>query len=567
MRGEKWRSTALCLLAISIVSSVTSARYGKDAAAAQELPKLKVATRLVEINVIVDDKNGNPISGLTQKDFSLFDGGHQQIISLFTPATNKTSPTPPLAMQPDVYTNLLAAHGGIPPSTTIILLDGLNTALTDQSYARAQVLKFLSQIQPQDHVALYALGTKLTILQDFTTDASNLVAALGRYKNNTAVTTQSPDIQSITGPAPPGISVAQLNAAITFANQDSARIFQKNRVETTIAALDAIARHAQGLPGRKNLIWVAGQFPVCFCFSSQNPLLNDNEHYYANPVEQTAQLFADANVAVYPVDARGLFGPDVGLVVGPGFQPTTNGLTTPTISTNFLMEDVANWTGGLAFSSTNDIMGSIRRAVNDADVSYVLGYYPAHHDWKGEFRKIKVKVDQPGLKVRAREGYFAMPDLQFKPKDITAILALMAASPLDATGIGFAARVTPIPTDAARAIAVTVHFDPRAIQFTSAGDSQTANIQYAIFELDKTGKIVGGENKPFKIEVSQTAYQAGLKEGMAFSATEPIVNDAVELCILLRDNDTGAAGSLHIPLDKYISDANHGAGPSAFKRR
>jgi hypothetical protein len=60
MRGEKWRSTALCFLTISIVSSVTAARYGKDAAAAQELPKLKVATRLVEINVIVDDKNGNP---------------------------------------------------------------------------------------------------------------------------------------------------------------------------------------------------------------------------------------------------------------------------------------------------------------------------------------------------------------------------------------------------------------------------------------------------------------------------------------------------------------------------
>jgi len=566
MGSRKWRSAALCFLAIGIASSVAAARHGKDGAAAQALPKLKVATRLVEINVIVDDKNGDPVPGLTQRDFSLFDGGHQQTISLFTSATNKALPTPPLAMQPDVYTNLLAAHGGIPPSTTIILLDGLNTALTDQSYAHAQVLKFLSQIEPQDHVALYALGTKLTILQDFTTDASNLVAALGRYKNNTAVTTQSPEIPTIQN-APPGINVAQLNAAITFANQDSARIFQANRVQMTIAALDAIARHAQGLSGRKNLIWVAGDFPVCFCFSSQNPLLNDNEHYYANPVEQTAQLFADANVAVYPVDARGLFGPDVGLVVGPGFQPTTNGLSAATITTNFLMEDMANWTGGLAFSNTNDIMGSIRRAVNDADVSYVLGYYPAHNDWKGEFRRIKVKVDQPGLKVRAREGYFAMPDLEFKPKDITAILALMAASPLDATGIGFAARVTPIPTDAAKAIAVTVHFDPQAIQFTSAGDSQTADIQYAIFELDKTGKIVGGENKPLKIEVSQAAYQSGLKEGMAFSATEPIVSGAVELCILLRDNDTGAAGSLHIPLDKYISDTNQDAGHPLTKQR
>jgi len=549
MRGKKWRSAALCFLAISIVSSIVAARYGKDALAAQKLPKLKVATRLVEINVIVDDKNGKPISDLTQKDFSLFDGGHQQTISLFTPATSKTLPTPPLAMPPDTYTNLLAAHGGVPPSTTIILLDGLNTALTDQSYARAQVLKFLSQIQPQDHVALYALGMKLTILQDFTTDASNLVAALTRYKNDTAADIRAAHVQHVHH----GIDLAELNAAITFANQNGERIFQSNQVAMTLAALNAIARHVQGLPGRKNLIWVSSEFPVCFCFHNQNPLLNDNEHYYANPVEQTAQLFADANIAVYPVDARGLVGPDLGLVVGPGFHPSSKGLTVA-INTNFLMEDMASWTGGLAFSNTNDIMGAIRRAVNDADVSYVLGYYPAHNDWKGEFRKIKVKVDQRGLKVRAREGYFAMPDLQYKPKDINAILALMALSPLDATGIALAARITPVPTDAARAIAVTVHFDPKGIQFTSAGNTQTANIQYAIFELDKTGKIVGGENKPFKIQVSPTAYQIGLKEGMAFSATEPVVSDAVDLCILLRDDNTGAAGSLHIPLAKYQTD-------------
>ncbi|MGH9781744.1 MAG: hypothetical protein ACRD33_07970, partial [Candidatus Acidiferrales bacterium] len=109
--------------------------------------------------------------------------------------------------------------------------------------------------------------------------------------------------------------------------------------------------------------------------------------------------------------------------------------------------------------------------------------------------------------------------------------------------------------------AVTVRFDPRAIQFTSTGDSETANIQYAVFELDAKGKIVGGEDKPFKIEVSQAAYETGMKEGMAFSATEPLVSGASELCIIVRDNDTGAAGSLHIPLEKYTSTV--GANPAS----
>jgi len=556
MRGRDQGLVALLLVTALLAPRLTAGGQQIRSAASRQPSKLSVTTRLVEINVIVDDKkSGAPVSGLTQKDFSIFDDGHPQSISLFTPVTAKAPPSRPLVMQPDVYTNLLAAHGGVPPSTTIILLDGLNTALTDQSYARAQVLKFLGQIQPQDHIALYALGTKLTVVHDFTTDAASLIAALSRYGNSTAVTTQSSDVQRMAG-APPGINVAALNAAISFANQDSARVFQGRRVEITIAALDAIARHVAGLAGRKNLIWVAGQFPVCFCFTSQNPLLTYNEHYYKDPVERTAQLFADANVAIYPVDARGLFGPDLGFVVGASFQPTTDGLTVPTVSTNFLMEDMAHWTGGIAFSDTNDIMGSIRRAVNDARVSYVLGYYPDHNDWKGEFRKIRVKVDEPGLNVRAREGYFAMSDLHYTPKDITSRLAAMALSPLNATGISFAARVASGSPGAAKKLLLTVRFDPHGIQFHATSGSEVANIHYAVFELDAQGEILGGDDTPLQIDVSPAAYQAALTEGMGFTAVVPVVPGAPELCVVLRDDHTGAAGSLHIPLEKYTSSVN-----------
>jgi hypothetical protein len=312
------------------------------------------------------------------------------------------------------------------------------------------VLKFLSQIQPQDHAALYALGAKLTILQDFTTDASNLAAALGRYKNNPAVTTQSPDIQSITGPAPPGINVAQLNAAITFANVEN--------------------------PGWGNVI---------------------------------------------------------------------------------AMQDLAKQTGGRAFYNTNDIMTSIQRAVTDGDNSYVLGYYPDHRDWKGEFRKLKVTVDKPGLKVRARQRYFAIPELHEKTKDLQEKLGRIAMSPLDASGISMTSQIAPIPTNAAREIKLTLGFDPRGVQFTADAGREAAALQYALLQLDQTGKILTAVENPLPINISMAQYAVGLKQGMSFSLVIPLFSNAEELSLILRDSATGAAGSLPIPLEKYQRNAKN----------
>lgn len=219
------------------------------------------------------------------------------------------------------------------------------------------------------------------------------------------------------------------------------------------------------------------------------------------------------------------------------------------------MEDIANWTGGRAFFNTNDIMNSIRRAVDDSRLTYVLGYYPDHKEWNGRFRKIKVKVDRPGLQVRTREGYFAVPEMPGKTKDIEAAMAEIADSPLDATAIGFAVRITPVQADATKQITVTLRFDPHPIQFTASNGRENADIQYAIFELDENGRVLVGTDKSAKISVPEAQYQMALREGMGFDNALPLLANANELCVVLRDNITGAAGSVHIPLAKYQSGA------------
>jgi hypothetical protein len=137
-------------------------------------PSLKVTTRLVQLNVIVNDKRGNPITGLSKEDFLLFDNKQPQGIQFFSSQTNALPNKPPAPLPPDTYSNRFTEQANVPPSVTVILLDALNTEFADQALTRNQILKFLDQVRPQDRIALYWLGNNLYALHDFTADVASL---------------------------------------------------------------------------------------------------------------------------------------------------------------------------------------------------------------------------------------------------------------------------------------------------------------------------------------------------------------------------------------------------------
>jgi len=135
---------------------------------------VKVSTRLVQASVVVEDKHGNPVTGLKKEDFTLLDDKQPQTISVFSVTTNRIPSTPSPPTPPDTFTNRISGSRDVPSNVAVILLDGLNTEFTDQAFARQQVIKFLLQIEPQDRVALYTLGNELQILHDFTGDCLDL---------------------------------------------------------------------------------------------------------------------------------------------------------------------------------------------------------------------------------------------------------------------------------------------------------------------------------------------------------------------------------------------------------
>lgn len=488
------------------------------------------------------DKHGKPVGGLKKSDFTVLDDKRPQHIEFFSGEVNsaqardvnaKGQPSMPL----NTFTNKAGANDTELKNVTVILLDALNTPLLDQSYARDQVIKFLQQIQPADHIAIYTLGRHLRMMHDFSTDSASLVAMLQKYKGRPTTELETSKEWNDS----PLQTMLLPREAIDAAQQSFG-----DRINITGQAFMDIVNHLASVPGRKNLIWVSGAFPLVIGLE-EGRKIDEYPVSFADEVDQVTKVLNNANLAVYPVDARGIVGADI---AGPGTYagiPSGHGDTWGQMTMSF----VASMTGGRAYFNTNDIKGSIREAINDASVTYELTYVPHEILWNGRYHKIKVEVNIPRAKVRAREGYFATPLPGANERSSREIIGSIATSPLEATGIQLSSRVMAID-EKARQIAVVTSVDLHQILFQTVNGKFSGRIQAVLAQVDDRNAIVDADSKTLAFEVVPELFQPLLAKGGTYSKEITLDPRAVSLRIVIRDADTGNIGSVNIPLDDYF---------------
>ena len=529
-----------------------------------------MTTRLVQINVIVNDKHGNPILGLTKDNFSLLDNRVPQKIQLFSAETNLPSGSPSPPLTPDTFSNQLSERPTISSGATLILLDALNTESTDQTLARKQVLKFLQQLRPHDRVALYWLGNNLYVLSDFTSDPSVLREALANFagessRNLADSKIEDPSLNNTNHSLPAGSSSSREAFRLAF-DQRVANQSTKDRVRLTVAALIAISHHVGSLKGRKNLVWVSAGFP--FSLGQEKFDLNwanDTGESFTGEIEGAAKALTNADIAVYPVDARGLMGSglsaagDYSDAPPPEFSGEGNEHLPSRIAPRNLetMKTLAERTGGKAFYGSNDLSEPIRRAIDDSRATYTLGFYPTAAKWDRRFHSIKVKVKTPGAIVRARTGYFALPDLaNAPPKSIQALISQTAISQLDATSIGLRVHIQPASSADEQALNIDLHLDLRDIQMLQNNGLWTSTLQTDFLQLNNRGEVIQGLDETLQVTLPPSAYEQALKDGLRNTRHLRILPGATQLCIVVRDPTNGNLGSLSIPLTAYLTAPN-----------
>ncbi|MGA2599546.1 MAG: VWA domain-containing protein, partial [Bryobacteraceae bacterium] len=266
-----------------------------------EPPRITSTTRLVQVSVIAKEKDGEPAAGLKQDDFRVQVDGRPQKISFFSADSSGVTTAPAAPLPPNTFTNILTARGQITNGITIVLLDLVNTRMADRMYARQELIKYLEEIQPQDRIGVYVFSGRLRVLHDYTADMSEFQKKLAEAKNKLIgiAGTETPD----------ALDREQTEFDMAFTGRGGSvqerQFYTRDRVLGTLAVFKFIANHLERVPGRKNLIWVSGAFPMVFGYGTLNNMAED----YRDEVDATVRALSQANVAVYPIDARGLTTP------------------------------------------------------------------------------------------------------------------------------------------------------------------------------------------------------------------------------------------------------------------
>src|SRR5579872_1226548 len=515
-------SALLGLLAMLAGQNAVLAQQTSDAQIPS--PTIRVTTHLVLVDVVATDKEDKAVLGLKPENFTVEENGKKEKISVFVTPGQNQPPAPGPALPPGIYSNRAQYRSPGTP-ITVLLLDACNTQFKDQAYARRQMLKFVEQqYKPGQRMAVFTLTDSLHVLQDFTTDPQLLYVALQHFlpqeqpfaraarptnPAGDATPTATSTVTSLDASIPPPSDAAgatNLRGGAVFLLADVQNFADgavsydlERRTQITFDALDELARALGGLPGRKNVIWVTGDLP--FTLNPENRSMTDTElsetlpsfdtrrvgEHSAGDYAATARTggaeqireadarLSAAQIAIYPVDARGL-----SINLNQDAQE--------------VMRQMASDTGGRAYVNQNEIKQGVQRALEDTAATYTLGYYTSNQKWDGKYRSIKVKSERQGLKLQYRRGYFALDPTQVKGYKPAQEVAAALSDAVPATQVAFSARVLPSPAAKGK-VGVDFLVDASTLSTEDASGGKKMDVLFYATAFSQNGKMLGSESQ------------------------------------------------------------------------
>jgi VWFA-related protein len=524
------------------------------------------------------------VLGLKKQNFQILEDSKPQIIDLFEEHTGPANApaVAPMQLPPHVYTNLPAAPQS--DAVNVLLLDSLNTPEANQAFVHKQVAGFLRNMQPGTRIAIFVLNTNLRVLQGFTADQSLLQAAINSKAAAPATTpasrTRDDDLRdkeelSIIGEMSNtggGDAEAPL-AAMRRSQADVSQTQAGNRSSITLAALQQLARSLAAIPGRKNLIWFAGSFPISIFpnGSSRQTLASGKE--IGDAVRQTANSLTQAKVALYPVSAQGILtdhttnADSAGQPNGDDFETNPNQVLPANQANTGAMEQLAHDTGGKAFYTSNDLSQSITGAIQNGSHYYTLVYTPPSAQMDGKFHRIEVRLTEGKANLSYRRGYYAdSAAANIEAKAVADPLPPLLAHGLPAsTQILYQARVTLLtPQPEAEAphaggngklagtlirYKVDLVVLPATVSLALAPDlTHNGKLEVALVAYDQAGKPVNWTGQTLGLVLNPASYNQIQNGGIPIHLQLDLPKGDLTLATGIYDLNAHKAGTLEIPI-------------------
>jgi VWFA-related protein len=495
------------LLVIALPLAAQQGTGSTQKAPAPNSPEFTLTTSVnrVLLDVVVTDPRGNPVHGLTRDDFALEeDGKPQNVINFdaynFDKGMDYTPPdVPPL--QPNTFVNLPATPERGP--LYVLLYDLVNIPSDDQIFARRQLVKFIDSKPAGARFAIFVSSDGLHLVQGFTSDQRELFAAVDPKG---------------TRPHVPEIFLMGVN-------------FGEGDKLATAAKLNAIARYLAPMPGRKNLIWIASQFPLSL-FPSK-----DDTGAYREEIRKTLDLLASNQIAVYPVDVSGVVmaeeyeAPgglgDNGIATDDrekGVQISNpNAITTEghaakiaagpgaskTVASYMAQDEIARITGGKAIYSSNDVRHSLAEVTENGGNYYTLTYSSTNKNYDGSLRHIQLRMKDKGCRLSYRRAYYGPAAQQSEAAPVDTLSASMKHGAPEDHRLIFGVHVAPTGAPSRGTREQMASLEKAQNDGASAGRLKPIPLQ--VYTIDYTVMArqlqIAGSNSP-ELEIAAAAYDS-----------------------------------------------------------
>jgi VWFA-related protein len=565
-------ATAILLILVSTFAGAQS-----QPASIPQSPTFRSRSELVLVPVVVRDKHGKHVPNLKAEDFTLLENGKPQKIGNFEEVQDGGGPVEVAerATRPSdagVYSNFVpdTKNRGL----LIIAIDANNFVEFDGLKSRQYLIDFLQKSLRDDApVALLVIGGRgVRVLHDFTTDTRVLKQAL--------LTVGKPDPGA--GPTPADVMVSHNDAynplpkatgdafGQSAGSIDQNRLGQqqvpdlralladevwafqqKQRTADSLDAMESIANAYAGVPGRKALIWISSSLP--FATPGMNDPLGMS---LTSQYERNWRALNAANIAVYPVDARGVFNPSFDAFdvrsthsirdpIRPEMQRDLHDMGDQTVTSFY---NLAKNTGGKACVGRNELDKCFEIAAAESREFYMLSFYVGDH--KPGWHKLSVKVSQPNVNVESRSGFYLRDPKPLNPEELKTELAFAITGKLNATAVPFQVKILGIaPAGNATDINFAVALAPHSVELGAENNLDIEIAGFAKLDSDKKNKekpVEFSKNLAGKLK-PESANQL-LNQGMNYRGKLTLPAGQYTVKFVVRDNNTSKIGTVAVPI-------------------
>ena len=507
---------------------------------------IRSTVSLVEIDVQITNRDGKPVKGLKQEQFTVTEDGKPQKISTFeyndierieTAGKGEEAPiTVPVGTvtSPEEIKAVVRDHRMI-----VLFFDLTSLQAEDLLRSTRAAQKYLQeQMTPADLVAVVAFGNTLKVVANFTNDRDLLKQSVDALvPGHEAALSQLADAATA---ADGETAVTEDTGAAFTADDTEFNIFNTDR---KLAAVEALCEVLEAIPGKKSII----QFT--------SGITQTGEENRSELIAATNSANR-SNVSIYSVDSRGLLTATPGGDASTGASGGTAMFTGATVisqsqsrqDSRDTLATLAGDTGGRTFFDVGDFGKVFQSVQNDTSGYYLVGYYSTNAANDGAWRRVHVKVDQlpAGVHVRAREGYYAAKNFGvFTTEDRERQLEQAFQSETPEVELPLAVETAEFRLNANQVfVPISAKLAPSALQWAQKRGSRETAFDFAAEVRDaKSNRVVGALRDTITVKIGTEHFQDIQQHALVYQGGMILAPGEYKLKFLARENESGRIGT------------------------